>query len=102
MPKYLSMKNKENGKAYHHNIRNLTQKIMFPIIQMYSKVARFNTIQYDKNHKPRVIANVGCGFFYTYENQAYFVTDRNYVIIEEKAFLPDSIIIHQNGIERQT
>ena len=42
------------------------------------------------------------GFFYTYENQGYFVTDRNYVIIEEKAFLPDSIIIHQNGIERQT
>lgn len=73
----------------------------FPIIQMYSKVARFNAIQYDKNDKPRVIANTGSGFFYTHENQAYFVTDRNYVIIEEKAFLPDSIIIHQNNIERQ-
>ena len=42
------------------------------------------------------------GFFYAYENDAYFVTDRNYVVIEEKTFLPDSIIIHQNNMERQT
>ena len=69
---------------------------------MYSKVVRFNAVQYDKNGRPRVVANAGSGFFYTYENNAYFVTDRNYVIIEEKAFLPDSIIIHQNNIERQT
>ena len=68
---------------------------------MYGKVARFNTVQYDKSEKPRVIANAGSGFFYMHENQAYFVTDRNYVIIEEKAFLPDSIIIHQNNIEHQ-
>lgn len=69
---------------------------------MYGKVARFSTVQYGKDGKPNVIPNAGSGFFYACENQAYFVTDRNYVIIEEKAFLPDSIIIHQNGIERQT
>jgi len=68
---------------------------------MYSKVARFNAVQYNKNNKPRVITNAGSGFFYTYQDQAYFVTDRTYVIIEEKAFLPDYIIIH-NNIERQT
>ena len=69
---------------------------------MYRKVARFNTVRYDKNKKLRVTANAGSGFFYTHENQVYFVTDRNYVIIEEKAFLPDSIIIHRNSIEWQT
>lgn len=69
---------------------------------MYSKVARFNAVQYGKDGKPNVIPNAGSGFFYACEDQAYFVTDRSYVIIEEKAFLPDFIIIHQNSIERQT
>ena len=49
-----------------------------------------------------VHGNAGSGFFYTYNDDTYFVTDRNYIIIEEKAFLPDSIIIHQNNIEWQT
>ena len=69
---------------------------------MYSKVARFNAVQYDHNGKANVTVNAGSGFFYTFNGDAYFVTDRRYVIIEEKAFLPDSIIIHQNNIEWQT
>ena len=68
---------------------------------MYSKVARFNAVQYGRDGKPNVAVNAGSGFFYSCENQAYFVTDRNCVIIEEKAFLPDSIIIYQNSIEQQ-
>lgn len=69
---------------------------------MYSKVARFNAVQYDHNGKANVTANAGSGFFYAYNDDTYFVTNRRYVIIEEKAFLPDSIIIHQNNIEWQT
>ena len=73
----------------------------FSIIQMYGKVARFNAVQYGRDGRPNVTANAGSGFFYSCEDQAYFVTDRNYVIIEEKAFLPDSIIVYQNSIEQQ-
>ena len=69
---------------------------------MYSKVARFNAVQYAKDDKPHVTTNAGSGFFYLHGDKVYFATDRRYVIMEEKAFLPDSIVIHQNNIEWQT
>jgi hypothetical protein len=72
--------------------------MIFPISLLYNKIARFNAIRYEKG-KPMVIANAGVGFVYIYDSQAYFVTGRDYVIIEEKAFLPDSITIHQNIIQ---
>jgi len=76
--------------------------LKFPIIQIYSKLARFNAVQFDRDHNPKIVAKNGSGFFYNYNGNIFFVTDRDYIIIEEKAFLPDSIIIHQNNLESQT
>lgn len=69
---------------------------------MYGKVGQFNTVQNTKDGKPKVISNAGSGFFYLHKDKVYFATDRRYVIMEEKAFLPDSIIIYQNNIEWET
>lgn len=60
----------------------------FPIEKIYRKVAKFDVI--DKGTK----IGSGSGFFYEYNDTAYFVTKRNNVIIKEKTFLPDSIILY--------
>ncbi|MDE2588609.1 MAG: hypothetical protein KGL95_02940, partial [Patescibacteria group bacterium] len=60
----------------------------FPIEKIYRKVAKFDVI--DKGTK----IGSGSGFFYEYNDTVYFVTKRNNVIIKEKTFLPDSIILY--------
>lgn len=60
----------------------------FPIEEIYKKVAKFDVV--DRG----TTVSSGVGFFYWYKDNAYFVTKRDYVVIEEKAFLPDSITLY--------
>lgn len=65
----------------------------FPIAEIYKKVAKINLLRDDKN---TVIGN-GTGFFYwNYNDGIYFVTKRDSIIVEEKGFLPDSVVLYPN------
>lgn len=62
----------------------------FPIDEIYRRVARFDAI----DDKKGTTISSGSGFFYLYDDEIYLATTRNYIIEEEKAFLPDSIIVY--------
>lgn len=62
----------------------------FPIDEIYRRVARFDAI----DDKKGTTIGTGSGFFYWYNDEIYLATSRNYIIMEEKAFLPDSIIVY--------
>jgi hypothetical protein len=64
--------------------------IDFPIDEIYHRIARFDAIDRD------IPVGSGSGFFYWHSNSIYFATNRDYIIIEEKAFLPDYITLYIN------
>lgn len=65
----------------------------FPIDEIYRRVARFDARRDDKD----VIVGSGSGFFYWYNYEIFFATRRDYLIVEERPFLPDSIILYTNS-----
>ncbi len=62
----------------------------FPIDEIYRKVAKFDSIREDLY----ITVGSGTGFFYWYNDEIFFVTARQHVVVEEKAYLPDSIMIY--------
>ncbi len=62
----------------------------FPIDEIYRRVAKFDSIREDLY----ITVGSGSGFFYWYNDEVFFVTSRHHVIVEEKAYLPDSIMIY--------
>ncbi|TLX90216.1 MAG: hypothetical protein E6K93_05935 [Thaumarchaeota archaeon] len=64
----------------------------FPIDEIYRRVAKFDALREDKD----LIIGSGSGFLYWYNDNVFFATHRDHIIIEEKAFLPDSIILYIN------
>jgi len=65
----------------------------FPIVEIYKKVARINLLR-DSN---KSVIGTGTGFFYwNYNDGIYFVTKRDSIIVEEKGFLPDSVVLYPN------
>lgn len=69
----------------------------FSIEEMYKKVAKIDVLRNDTNSVIRHSA----GFFYCYNENIFFVTKREHIIIEEKMFLPDSLVLYPN-IEAKT
>lgn len=65
----------------------------FPIAEIYKKVAKINLLR-DSNNS---VIGTGTGFFYwNYNDGIYFVTKRDSIIVEEKGFLPDSVVLYPN------
>ncbi|MCV0366360.1 MAG: hypothetical protein K5798_03720 [Nitrosopumilus sp.] len=65
----------------------------FPIDELYKRMGKINLLRNDKQS----VIGIGTGFFYkNSENGIYFATKRDSIIIEEKGFLPDSIVLHPN------
>ncbi len=65
----------------------------FPIAEIYKKVAKINLLR-DSN---KSVIGTGTGFFYwNYNDGIYFVTKRDSIIVEEKGFLPDSVVLYPN------
>ena len=65
----------------------------FPIAEIYKKVAKINLLRDNTNS----VIGTGTGFFYwNYNDGIYFVTKRNSIIVEEKGFLPDSVVLYPN------
>ena len=65
----------------------------FPIAEIYKKVARINLLR----DNTKSVIGTGTGFFYwNYNDGIYFVTKRNSIIVEEKGFLPDSVVLYPN------
>jgi hypothetical protein len=62
----------------------------FPIDEIYRRMAKFDSIREDLY----ITVGSGTGFFYWYNDEVSFVTSRRHVIVEEKAYLPDSIMIY--------
>lgn len=65
----------------------------FPIDEIHRRVARFDAIDEDKD----IPIGSGSGFFYLYNDTIFFATNRENVIVEEKAFLPDSLTLYLNA-----
>lgn len=64
--------------------------IGFPIDEIYHRIARFDAIDRD------ITVGSGSGFFYWHNDNIFFATKRDNIIIEEKAFLPDYITLYIN------
>lgn len=65
----------------------------FPIAELYKKVAKINLLKDNSN----TVIGTGTGFFYwNYNDGIYFVTKRDSLIVEEKGFLPDSVVLYPN------
>ncbi|HET6458174.1 MAG TPA: hypothetical protein VFG24_04775 [Nitrosopumilaceae archaeon] len=62
----------------------------FPIDELFRRLAKFDAIREDKD----MVIGFGVGFFYWHNDDIFFVTYRDHVIIEKKAFLPDSITLY--------
>lgn len=62
----------------------------FPFKEIYRRIARFDGIDEEKGSR----ISVGCGFFCLYNDRVFFVTKRSYVAVEERGFLPESIVLH--------
>jgi hypothetical protein len=70
----------------------------FPIEEFYRRVAKFDALREDKG----TIIGAGAGFFYWYNDEVFFVTNRDHIAIEEKAYLPDSIILYLNTVSENS
>jgi hypothetical protein len=66
----------------------------FPLDEIYRRISRFDVIDRD------IPIGSGSGFFYWYNDSIFFATNRDNVIIEEEAFLPDYIILHTNADQK--
>jgi hypothetical protein len=66
--------------------------IKFPIEELYRRVAKIDVLRNDTDS----VVKQGSGFFYWYNDTVFFVTKRNYLIMEERAFLPDSLVLYPN------
>lgn len=65
----------------------------FPIDELYKRMGKINLLRDDK----KAVIGTGTGFFYkNSQNGIYFATKRDSIIIEEKGFLPDSVVLHPN------
>lgn len=71
--------------------------LKFPIEELYRRVAKIEALRNDTNS----VIRHGSGFFYRYNETIFFVTKRDHIIVEERAFLPDSLILYPN-IEAKT
>jgi hypothetical protein len=69
----------------------------FSIEELYKRVAKIDVLRNDT----KSVIRHGAGFFYRYKENIFFATKREHIIIEEKAFLPDSLVLHPD-IEAKT
>src|SRR5574337_195196 len=60
------------------------------ILLFYRRMAKFDSIREDLY----ITVGSGTGFFYWYNDEVFFVTSRHHIIVEEKMYLPDSIMIY--------
>lgn len=64
----------------------------FPIDDLYKRVGKINLLRNDK----KAVIGKGTGFFYRHSGSMYFATSRDSIIVEEKGFLPDTVVLYPN------